>query len=149
MKMKLDLQLFVGRAQAWNWELSIGAAIPINVQKLGEFSAGGEEGRIEVVDGSKKYKIGDQIYSVDEVETSILVKNKGERPEYDAMIEYAQSSKPRDIFAIARDGEGNVQMTYLFSNCRLAKGKKSAFDRKGKAEETHTFFLLPSDIDEV
>lgn len=148
MKFKIDLQLFA-RAQAWNWEVDLGGGQIIPVQKLGEFSEGGEEGRIEVVDGNKRYKIGDQIYMIDEIETSILVKNKGERFEYEAMKSFSESSIPRDVFAIARDGEGNPQMTYLFKNTRLARGKKSAFDRKSKTEELHTYFLLPEDIKEI
>lgn len=146
---KINLQLFVGRAQAWNWEIDLGGGSVIPVLKLGEFSEGGEEGRIDVVDGSKKYKIGDQIYQINEIEVTILIKNSSERPEYDAMKLFSEQTKPRDIFVTARDGEGKAQMTFVFTNCRLAKGKKSAFDRESKKQETHTFFLLPDDINEI
>ncbi len=145
--MKINLQLFA-RAQSWNWELSFdGNVIPI--QKLGELSEGGEEGRLEVVDGSRKYMIGDQIFGIGEIETSVLVKNKNERREFDLMNDFAKSSRTRDVFAIGRDKQGFAQMTYLLSNCGLAKGKKSGFDRKSKTEEVHTFFLMPEDVEEI
>jgi hypothetical protein len=146
MNKTLNLQLHA-RAQSWNWEVNIGT--PINVQKIGEFSKGGEEGSIEVVDGSRRYKIGDQIFGTDEIEISVLVKNANERAEYDALMSYAESSKPRDVYVTGRDGEGVAQMSFIFTNCRLRRGKLNAFDRKSKAEQTHTFFLLPENIEAV
>lgn len=145
--MKFNLQLFA-RAQSWNWELDLGGGEIVFIQTLGEISEGGQEGRIEVVDGSKKYRIGDQIYDIGEIETSVLIKNKIERRDYDLMNAFSKA-RPKDIFAIGRDSQGVPQMTYLLSNCGCAKGTKGAFDRKSKAEETHKFVLMPEDVKEV
>ena len=147
MLRQINLQLHA-RAQSWNWELVIDGET-VNIQTLGELSEGGEEGRIEVVDGSRKYRIGDQIFDIGEIATSVLIKNKTERREFDILNNFAKSAKPRDVFAVGRDKEGNAQMTYLLSNCSLARAKKSAFDRKSKTEEIANFVLMPEDVEEV
>ncbi len=135
----------MSRAQSYNWELDIDGKT-IHVLSLGEFSEG-EEGRIEVADGERKYKIRDQIFNVDEIETTILIKK--DKYEYNIMQNFVKSGEPRDVFAIARDSLGTAQLTYLYKNCDCAFGKKSAFDRKSKTEETKKYFLIPEDIVEI
>jgi hypothetical protein len=135
----------MARAQSYNWEIEIGGS-PIYPLSISEFSEG-EEGRIEVADGSRKYKIRDNIFTVDEVEVKILLKN--DRIEYDVLQEFVKSGKAKDVFITGRDATGTGRFTYLFSNCECTYGKKSGFDRKGKAEETKSYFLIPEDIVEV
>ncbi len=135
----------MARAQSYNWEMEVEGST-VYPLSIGDFSEG-EEGRIEVADGNRTYKIRDQVFSVDEVEVKILVKN--DRIEYDLMQNFVKSGKPRDVFIIGRDAVGTTRMTYLFSNCECTFGKKSGFDRKSKAEETRSYFLIPEDIVEV
>ncbi len=142
---QIELQLFA-RAQSWNVELKIGADV-VYVQTLGEVSEG-EEGRIEVTDGNRKYRIGDQIFDVGEIAVSVLVKNKNENREHDVMEAFAKGA-PRDVFAIWRDSQGVAQLTYLLANCGLQRGRKNAFDRKSKAEDTHTYTLTPEDVRKI
>lgn len=134
----------MSRAQSYNWEISIDDETTIYPKTIAEFSEG-EEGRIEVVDGNRKYKISDQIGMVDEVEIDVLIKK--DLAEVKA-LESLQSGT-RDIFVIGRDGAGNEALAYLFANCGVTKGKKSAFDRSSKAEETMKFFLTPESIARV
>ncbi|TGN20786.1 hypothetical protein [Leptospira idonii] len=145
MKHTIDLQLFA-RAQSWNAELKIDADT-VYVQNISEVSEG-EEGRIDVVDGDRKYKIGDQIFDVGEITATVLMKNKTERRDYDLLNEFAKG-KPKDVFLTFRDSQGVPQLTYLLSNCGCHRGKKNAYDRKSKAEDTHTFILTPEAVKEV
>jgi len=146
MRYTILLQLFA-RAQSWNAELKIDSDT-IFPQSVGEMSEGGEEGRLDVVDGDRKYKIGDQIFDIGEIPISILVKNKTERREFDTLNNFSKG-KPRDVYLIYRDSQGTPQLTYLLSNCGCQKGKKNAFDRKSKAEDSHTFVLTPEDVKEI
>ncbi len=145
MKQMINLQLFA-RAQSWNTELKIGADT-VYVQTASEVSEG-EEGRIDVVDGDRKYKIGDQIFDVGEISVTILMKNKNERRDYDLLNDFSKG-RPQDVFMIFRDSQGVPQLTYLLSNCGCHRGKKNAFDRKSKAEDSHTFILTPEAVKEV
>jgi len=151
----------MGRAVSWNWELQFGgtqgdsAVSTVYPTSLGEFSEG-EEGRIDVADGDRKYKIRDQIYAIDEIEITVLIKDK--REEYDALWDWANRGDTQDAWLVAKgagrdtdSGGGGRQerMVFLLSNCQCAMGKKSAFDRQSKTFETRKFFLIPEDIEEV
>lgn len=151
----------MARAVSWNWELQFGGTQGGSVTNvvyptsLGEFSEG-EEGRIDVADGDRKYKIRDQIYSIDEIEIAVLIKN--DRREYDALWNWANSGTTQDAWLVAK-GAGRDQnsggggreerMVFLLTNCQCAMGKKSAFDRQSKTFETRKFFLIPEDIQEI
>jgi hypothetical protein len=137
----------MARNTSWNVEIDVDGNI-IHPVTLGEFSEG-EEGRIEVADGGRKYKIRDQIFNVDEVPLQINMKAKDARFEYETMQAFVQSGLPRDVFVVFRDGAGVAQLTYLFQNCDCAYGKKNAFDRKSKSEDMKGYILLPDDIVEV
>jgi len=150
----------MGRAVSWNWELQFGgtqgdsAVSTVYPTSLGEFSEG-EEGRIDVADGDRKYKIRDQIYAIDEIEITVLIKN--DRYEYDALWGWADSGGTQDAWLVAkgagRDAPGGggreERMVFLLSQCQCAMGKKSAFDRQSKTFETRKFFLIPEDIQEI
>jgi len=146
MEIRINLQLFA-RATSWNAELKIDSET-IYPQDVAETSEGGEEERIEVADGDRKYKIGSQIFMIDEIPVTVLMKNKNERREYDVLKEFSKG-KPRDVFLIYRDSQGTPQLTYLLANCGCQRGKKNAFSRKSKSEDTHTFILTPEDVKEI
>ena len=148
------------RAVSWNWELQFGggqgkSSVVVYPTSLGEFSEG-EEGRIDVADGDRKYKIRDQIYAIDEIEITVLIKN--DRYEYDALWGWANSGGTQDAWLVAkgagRDVDSGVggreeRMVFLLSQCQCAMGKKSAFDRQSKTFETRKFFLIPEDVQEI
>lgn len=143
----------MGRAVSWNWEIHLSENPEewIYPSTLGEFSEG-EEGRIDVADGDRKYKIKDQIYAIDEVEAVILLRT--DRREYDLLQSWARAGDTRDITVVAKGagrdapagGGRQEMMVFAFLNCQIAMGKKSAFDRQGKTFDTMTYFLIPEDI---
>lgn len=133
----------MAKAQSYNWEVEIGEKT-IYPKVIAEFSTR-EEGRIEVTDGNVKYKIPDQISMVDEVEIDILIKPGLEEVK---ILEDAKIGT-RDIFVVGRNGAGKAELTYVFTDCGVASGKKSASDRSSKTEETQKFILLPADIERV
>jgi hypothetical protein len=135
----------MSRAMSLNWEYEINGRT-IYPLTLGEFSKG-QDGLIEVADGEVKYKIPDQIKTIEEVETSILIKDDKEY--YNAMEEFVESGESRDIYVIGRNSKREAVMTFLFVETRCSHGKKSGFDRKSKSEETKSYFLMPSDIMEI
>ena len=149
------------RAVSWNWELQFGGTqggsvtVVVYPTSLGEFGEG-EEGRIDVADGDRKYKIRDQIYAIDEIEITVLIKN--DRYEYDALWGWADSGDTQDAWLVAKGAGRDVssgvggreeRMVFLLSQCQCAMGKKSAFDRQSKTFETRKFFLIPEDIQEI
>lgn len=135
----------MAKAQSWNVEIDIGNYV-LHPVKLGEFSEG-DEGLIEVADGSRKYKIRDQIFAIGEVPFDILIKS--DKKDYDACQNFVKSGRARDVFVTFRDAAGVKQLVFLFSQCDLTFGKKNAFDRKSKSEDMKTYNLVPSDIVEV
>lgn len=148
----------MARATSWNWELEIpagvdsggGSVFPVSIGEFGE----GEEGRIEVADGDRKYKIRDQIFNIDEIETSILVRKDWNEPgsEFRIMQDWCQSGEVKDVILTARgagrDPDRQIELQYILLNCELAMGKHSAFDRKSKTEDTKKFFLIPDEVEE-
>lgn len=133
------------RVKSYNWEIEIDGQIihPLTIGEWGE----GEEGRIDVVDGHVKYKIGDQILNTDEVPITINITE--DKYEYDILQAWWQAGTIKDIFLIGRDAAGNAGMTYIFYSCGIAMGKKSAFDRASKTAETKNYFLTPSKVDDI
>lgn len=147
----------MGRAVSWNWELHFDDQHSniIRPTSLGEFGEG-EEGRIEVADGDRKYKIRDQIYAIDEIEITILVKS--DRIEYDLMQAWCTSGETKNVWLVAKGagrdvdsgGSGREEvMRFLLGNCQCAMGKKNAFDRQAKTFDTKKYFLIPETVEEI
>jgi hypothetical protein len=140
----INLQRF-SRAVSWNWELKVDDQTihPLEIAEFGE----GEEGRIEVADGDRKYKIRDQIFNIDEIEVRILITK--DRFEYDIMQHWCTSGETKNVYLIARDSAKETQMTFLLTNTDLAMGKHNAFNRKNKEEDTKRYFMIPEYVDEI
>lgn len=136
----------MARATSYNYEIQLADGSVIHPLMIGEFSEG-EEGRIDVADGSRKYKVRDQIFDIGEVEITILLTN--DRYEYDLMQEWCLAGTIQDIYVIGRNAAGEAAITWLFTNCDTAMGKKNEFDRNSKAVDTKKYFLLPEYIEEV
>lgn len=135
----------MARAVSWNWELQVNNDV-IHPLELGEFGEG-EEGRIEVADGDRKYKIRDQIFNIDEIMVTILIKK--DRYYYDVMQDWCMSGETRNVFLVARDSAHEAQMTLLLSNCDCAMGKHNAFNRASKEADKKTYYLIPDYVEEV
>jgi hypothetical protein len=135
----------MSRAVSYNWEIDIDGQI-IHPAEIGEFGEG-EEGRIEVADGDRKYKIRDQIFNIDEIEVTILLRKT--REEYDIMQDWCTSGVTKDVFLIGRDSAKVAQLTFLLTNTDCAMGKLSAFNRKSKDELRKKFVLLPEYVEEI
>ena len=135
----------MARASSLNAEIVIdGKTIyPLEVSEIGE----GEEGRIDVADGSRKYKVRDQIFDIGEVAVTILFTK--DRYEYEIMQDWCISGAVKDIYVIYRDSAKNARLTYLLTNCECAMGKKNAFNRNSKEVDTKKYTLLPEFIEEV
>ncbi len=159
----------MGRALSMNWEIQIEPGNPatyIYPSTLAEFSEG-EEGRIDVADGDRKYKIRDQIYDMGEIPFTILLRK--DRREYKLCQEWAKARgdlaiKPsvylvgrgagKDEMSPADDGlntASNREEVFVFelSNCECAIGKKNAFDRQSKTFDTKNYILIPTDIEDI
>jgi len=135
----------MARAVSWNWELQIDDDV-VHPFELGEFGEG-EEGRIEVADGDRKYKIRDQIYNIDELMVKILIKK--DRKYYDVMQRWCLSGETKNIFLVGRDSAHVAQMTFLLSNADCAMGKHNAVNRQNKEADTKTYYVIPDYVDEV
>lgn len=133
------------RAVSWNWELQVNDAV-VHPLEIGEFGEG-EEGRIEVADGDRKYKIRDQIFNVDEIPVTILIKK--DRYYYEVMQDWCLSGETRTAFLVARDSAHEIQMTFRLANCDCAMGKHNAFDRANKEPDKKTYYLIPDDVEEI
>jgi hypothetical protein len=153
------------RAVSWNWELHMGSTpdLWIYPSTVGEFSEG-EEGRLSVADGDRKYKIRDQIYEVDEIPISILLRK--DRREYNLLKTWAKATGDdavRDVWLVAKGAGRDAQspsgvgavgagreetMRFILYNCECAMGKKNAFDRQAKTFDTMMFYLISTDIEE-
>lgn len=116
---------------------------PLEISEFGE----GEEGRIKVADGSRKYNIRDQIFDIGEFEVTILITK--DRFEYDILQEWCTSGETRDCYLVGRDSQGIAQITYLLTNTDLAMGRKNAFNRNSKEADTKKYFLIPEYCEEV
>lgn len=135
----------MSRATSYNAEIEIDGGT-IHPMSIGEYSEG-EEGKIEVTDGNIKYKIRDQIYSIEEVETEIYIHD--DKRDYDIMQNWVKSGLPKDIYIIYRNGAGERMLEFLFKGCELSHGKKNAFDRNSKAADSKKYSLIPKEIIEV
>lgn len=133
------------RAVSWNWELQIGKKTvhPLEVGEFGE----GEEGRIEVADGDRKYKIRDQIFNIDEIPVTILIKR--DRDYYNTMQEWCLSGESRNVYLIARDSAKVIQMKFLLRDTELAMGKHNAFNRQSKEPDKKKYFMIPWEVEEI
>ena len=135
----------MARATSLNAEIVIdGKTIyPLEISDIGE----GEEGRIDVADGSRKYKVRDQIFDIGEVAVTILFTK--DRYEYEIMQDWCMSGVVKDIYVIYRDSAKNARLTYLLTNTECAMGKKNAFNRNSKEVDTKKYTMLPEFIEEV
>jgi hypothetical protein len=135
----------MARAVSWNWELQVdGKTIhPLEISEFGE----GEEGRIEVADGDRKYKIRDQIWNIDEITVTILIKK--DRYYYRIMQDWSVSGATKNVYLIARDMAHVPQMTFLLSDTDCAMGKHNAFNRASKEADKKKFHLIPDFVEEV
>ncbi len=136
----------MGRATSLNYEIHFPGGDVIEPSKLGEFGEG-EEGRVDVADGNRKYKVPDNIYDIGETEVTILITR--DRYEYKIMQAWTIDRVIQDVVVKGVDSAGNVEIAWRFKNCALAMGKKSEFDRDSKAIDKKTYFLCPEYIDEI
>lgn len=148
----------MARATSYNYEIRIGDDItntiyPASISEFGE----GEEGRIKVADGDRKYNIRDQIYDIGEIEVVIYMKD--DLREYNIMQAWcADTVNPvRDVWIIGRGagkdvesgGSGRVETTkWLCVNCECAMGKKSGFDRNGKTYDSKRYYIIPEIVED-
>lgn len=135
----------MARAVSWNWELQIDDDV-IHPLEIGEFGEG-EEGRIEVADGDRKYKIRDQIFNIDEIMVKILIKK--DRYYYDVMQNWCIGGSTKNVFLVARDSAHVAQMTFLLSNTDCAMGKHNGVNRQSKEADTKTYYVIPDYVEEV
>lgn len=137
------------RAVSWNWEIQVDN-VTIYPSQIGEFGEG-EEGRIKVADGDRKYNIRDQIFDIDEIPLTVLKRAGVTAPDiqYTTLQDWCLSGGTKDVYLIARDAGKNERMKFLCSNTQLAMGKLSQFDRKGKTELTKKFHMIPEDVEEI
>ena len=135
----------MARASSLNAEIVIdGKTIyPLEIGEIGE----GSEGRIEVADGSRKYRVRDQIFDIGEIPVTILYTK--DRYEYEIMQDWCISGAIKDVYVIYRDSAKNARLTYLLTNCELAMGPKNAFNRNSKEVDTKKYVMLPEFIEEV
>lgn len=159
----------MSRALSMNFEIQIEPGNPatyIYPSSIGEFSEG-EEGRIDVADGDRKYKIRDQIYDMGEVPFTILLRK--DRREYNLLQNWAKAvgdeavkasvyivgrGAGKDDMSPADDGlntGSNREEVFVFelSNCECAIGKKSAFDRQSKTFDSKNYVLIPTEIEDI
>ncbi|MCP4648815.1 MAG: hypothetical protein GY853_01865 [PVC group bacterium] len=147
----------MGRPQSYNYEIQIGssAAAVVYPASIGEFGEG-EEGRIDVADGDRRYKIRDQIYDIGEIE--VVVYLKADMREVNLMDRWAISGDSETVYIRAR-GEGRddpstgvpvggrtIMAEWELTDVECAMGKKSPFDRNSKAVDTKRYTLLPTEV---
>lgn len=155
----------MSRAVSWNWELHLGENPDqwIYPSTIGEFGEG-EEGRIEVADGDRRYRIRDQILSVAEIPVSILLRK--DRREYNLMQDWCRATGDdavKDVALVAKGAGRDAQtpsgvgatgagreevMRFILYNCECAMGMKSPFDRQNKTSDTKMYYLIPTDVEE-
>lgn len=139
----------MSRIQSWNWHLEIGVGSQVHPVSLGEFGEG-DEGRIEVADGSRKYRIRDNIWDIGEIECILYLRDDSLQPnsEYLRMEALCNNNVATDIYIVATDitGLSNEKMVWLCKQCEVTKGKKNAFDRNSKAADTVKYFILPQEV---
>jgi hypothetical protein len=158
----------MARGTSWNYEILIpsagsggtpssqgGTVYPLEIGEFGE----GEEGRIVVADGDRKYKIRDQIFDIGEIPVTILVRADYDQPgsEYQIMQDWCNSGSVKDgVYIIARGaGRDNVapgrsqELRILCDQVQLAMGKHSAFNRGSKTVDTKQYYMIPETVSEV
>jgi hypothetical protein len=146
----------MARGTSWNFELEVpgpngGVVYPA---EIGEWGAG-EEGRIEVADGDRKYKIRDQIFNIDEIPITIYVRKDYDQPgsEYQIMENWCNSGLAKDVVLKARgagrDPNRSLELQAICYNCELAMGKHSAFNRGSKTVDTKHYFMIPEFVEEM
>lgn len=134
----------MARATSYDWEIDIDGQI-IYPNKIGEL--GGEEGKIEVVDGESGYSIRDQVIKFSEISVEIDITD--DRSQFDIMEKFVKDRRPRDVFIVGRDGNGTSKMTFLLEDCDCVSMNKSEFDRTSKTADIKTYELLPRKISNI
>ena len=135
----------MARATSYNYEIEVNGQT-IQPLKIGGFSEG-EEGRIEVADGSRKYRVRNQIFDIGEIEVEILMTKR--LGDYNIMQDWCLNGRTQNCSIIGRDAAGVRAVEWLLTDCEVAMGKKNDFDRNSKAIDTKKYFLLPLYIDQV
>ena len=156
----------MSRITSYNLALLFDDGFLIHPKTIGEFGEG-EEGRIDVADGSRKYKVRDQIFDIGEIELEIYIaedsfaastyKKDGEDAdgnvivsppwtEYTYFQDWVANGGSKDLSIVALDVSGKIKREWRCTGCELAMGKKNAFDRGSKSEDTKKYFLLPSNV---
>jgi hypothetical protein len=136
----------MARAYSLNWELEIDGQI-IHPLEIGEFGEG-EEGRIKVADGSRKYSVRDQIFDIGEIPVTILMTR--DRYEYDIMQAWSTSGVVKETVILrGRDGQRNAMITYILSDVELAMGQHNAFNRDSKEVDKKKYVMLPFLVEEM
>jgi hypothetical protein len=136
----------MARAYSLNWELQIDGQI-IHPLEIGEFGEG-EEGRIKVADGSRKYSVRDQIFDIGEIPVTILMTR--DRYEYDIMQAWSTSGVVKETVILrGRDGQRNAMITYILSDVELAMGQHNAFNRDSKEVDKKKYVMLPFLVEEM
>ena len=135
----------MARATSLNVELVVDGKyiFPLELGEVGE----GEESRIDVADGGRKYKVRDQIFDIGEVPVTILLTR--DKYEYLIMQDWCISGAVKDVAVNYRDSARNIRFQYMMYNCECAMGKKNAFNRNSKEVDTKKYTLLPTDIEDT
>ncbi len=137
----------MARTQSLNYHLELDDGRIIEPRSLSEFGEG-DEGRIEVADGARKYRTRDNIFDIGEIKTEIYLRDHWYEPtsEFSVMQEWSNKNLKKDIFIIGTDITGDEKIAWYCTQCELAKGKKNDFDRNSKAIDFVTYYILPQDV---
>ena len=141
----------MARAVSWNWHIELEDTSEIHAKTIAGFGSG-EEGRIEVSDGSRKYRIRDNIFDVGEIPVTIYLRDNYADPnsEYSKMENWTNNNIVQDIFIVATDITGSgAKMKWQATECELAKGKKNDFDRNAKEADTMSYVILPREVEPI
>ena len=94
----------MSRMMSLNYHLEIGSQ-KVYVRTISEFGDG-EEGRIEAADGSRKYRIRDNIWDIGEIEVTIYLRdnfNSDELSEFSIMEDWTNNNRILDVYIIGTD----------------------------------------------
>jgi len=142
----------MARMVSWNYHLEIDEGVTIQPKTLSEFGEG-DEGRVEAADGTRKYKVRDNIWDIGEIEVEIYLRDDWSSPESEfmRMEQWCNNNQIKDIYIIGTDitGGDNEKIVWHCAECELAKGKKNAFDRNGKEVDCVKYYILPQYVELV
>lgn len=141
----------MSRMVSWNYHLEVNG-FEIHPRTLGEFGEG-DEGRVDAADGTRKYKVRDNIWDIGEIEVTIYLREKyaTANSEFLIMEAWCANNELYDVYIIGTDitGVGTEKIIWLCSQCELAKGKKNGFDRNSKEVDYVKYYILPQNVERV